>query len=61
MPSYYIVHNGAAVFVKEAAFFQQQKIENPNWDTSRWKGPINADGVEHARMIGQQMVQQGKL
>lgn len=61
MGRYFVHFNGAVVFVKEAAFFEQQRRENPKWDTSAWKGPIAADGVEHARMIGQQMVERGEL
>ena len=61
MPAFYVHYNGAAVFVKEANFLQAQKKEDPNWDTSAWKGPVQADGVEHARMIGQQMVERGEF
>lgn len=56
-----IHYNGAAVYVKEREFFLAQKAESPNWDTSAWHGPIEADGVEHARMIGQGMVRAGTL
>lgn len=58
---YYVHFNGFAVFVKEAEFFKQQKREAPSWNTSAWVGPIVADGVEHARMIGEQMVSNGEL
>lgn len=54
---YYVHYNGAAVFVKEAEFFLQQKKESPEWNTSAWYGPIEADGIEQARSKGQDMVQ----
>jgi hypothetical protein len=59
--NFMIHYNGGAVFVKEYGFFQDQKRESPTWDTSAWKGPITADGIEHARLIGENMVREGKL
>jgi len=56
-----IHYNGAAVYVKEREFFLAQKKAAPTWDTSNWHGPIEADGIEHARLIGQNMVRDGKL
>lgn len=53
---YYVHYNGAAVFVKEAEFFLQQKKESPEWDTSAWYGPIEADDIEQARSKGQDMI-----
>lgn len=61
MDQFYVHFNGAAVFVKEASFLQAQKEDSPDWDTSAWAGPISADGVNHARVIGQQMVDRGEL
>ena len=61
MNRYYVHFNGFAVFVKEAEFLKQQKRDCPSWNTSAWVGPIAADGVEHARMIGEQMAQRGEL
>jgi hypothetical protein len=58
---FYVHFNGAAVFVKTASYFLQQKKENPSWNTSAWHGPIEAEGIEHARMIGEQLVREGKL
>lgn len=58
---FYVHYNGASVFVKEAEFFQQQKRDSPEWDTSAWVGPIDADGINHARDIGQRMVDRGEL
>lgn len=61
MDRFFVCYNGAAVFVKEEQFFLQQKRESPQWDTSAWHGPIAADGVEHARMLGQAMVDRGEI
>lgn len=61
MESYYLHYNGVSVFVKEASFFEDQKRANPKWDTSAWKGPIHADSIDHARMIGERMVTKGEL
>ncbi|MFY2597286.1 hypothetical protein ACOTHJ_16025 [Achromobacter xylosoxidans] len=58
--SYYVHFNGVSVFVKEAEFFEQQKRDEPSWNTSRWKGPICADSIEQARSIGQQMADRGE-
>ena len=61
MENFYLCYNGAAVFVKEEGFFLRQKQQSPEWDTSAWRGPVAAEGVEHARMIGQRMVERGEL
>lgn len=61
MALYYVHHNGAAAFAKEALFFQEQRRNDPSWDTSAWRGPINADGPSHARMLCEQMAQQGEF
>lgn len=59
----FMVHwNGGAVFVKERGFFLEQKAQNPTWTgSSAWVGPIQADGIEHARLIGQNMVNAGEI
>ena len=46
----YVTFNGAAWFVKEADFFEQQKARNlsDKWWT-HWRKIICVDGIEHAR------------
>ena len=53
--------NGAAVFVKELEFFNQQKAASPNWDTSAWKGPITAKTVEEARFVAKLAINKGQF
>lgn len=51
--NYRILVAPSAVYVKEADFFREQGGETEEWGRD-WK-PICADGIGHARLIGQQM------
>lgn len=50
MDRYYISFIGAAVFVKEAEFFKSQGGLTQEWGKD-WVW-CEADGIEHARLIG---------
>lgn len=47
----YVVWNGAAYFVKEAKFFQQQKdVDKGDW-SKNWRKLYDVEGIEHAREV----------
>ncbi len=48
MNKYYVMHNGAAWFVKESGFFAEQGGHTEIWGKN-WR-PIWADSIEHARL-----------
>lgn len=63
MPLYRIHWNGAAMFVKEEEFFQQQRREDPKWGMgpamSAWHS-VEAADLETAREVAQSLQGRGQ-
>lgn len=59
METYYVLIEPYAVYVKEGKFFKDQGGLKEEWGKN-WK-PIIAEGIEHARLIGETMRDKGAI